>query len=488
MTLVYLDNNGGTQMDDKAAKTMSQWCLMAKNPSSSSKCAKKSKDLIKLTKEEILKHCKCPIKKSSPNSYSVIFTSGATESNCMIIRSIVSSYRRLLKSKPNIIVSAIEHESIISCCKSLEKHNEADIIYIMPNIEGKIPISSIEQSINENTALISVMFANNEIGTINNVAEIGELAKRYQIPYHCDAVQGFGKFQIDLPHNSIDVLSASFHKLNGPQGLGILILKNTLIDEYELEGQITGTQQDGLRGGTENVPAIAGAAKAFEVAFQDRGAKNEKMFQLRHQLIEGLSKIYPIGSYTDYVRRAERAKVDAFPIEYDPSSEGYTDPESRKKGKSIYVDEVKPVEIVILGPPNEERKCYLPNTLLFSVVKNKLDRHGPFCNVKLKEDLDKKGIVVSIGSACHTADQDISHVMKAIRMPENVGRGVIRVSFGDHNTVSDVKDFLKAFETCSKKQIAGLSSKSQTTKTSRAKKDTTKKKTTKKKTTKKDNK
>ncbi len=256
---VYLDNNGTTPICQESLDALTKWATSARNPSTSSKTADKTKAMIKESKDDLLRLCGCSTSDRSQDAYTVIYTSGATESNCLIIRSAVCAYRRLQKVKPSVIVSAIEHESIISCCKSLEEDNLADIVYIMPNIEGTIPIYSIEGAIRKDTCLISVMFANNELGTINNIREIGALAHKHNIPFHTDAVQGFGKYQIDLPRNNIDAMSASYHKFNGPMGFGILIIRYEFLNGYELHGQINGTLQGHLRGGTENVPAIAPA-------------------------------------------------------------------------------------------------------------------------------------------------------------------------------------------------------------------------------------
>lgn len=445
---LYLDNNSTTPICDEALNEYTKWARIARNPSVGSKSAEKTKLMIKESKEELLRLCGCSLNPKSPDAYTVIYTSCASESNCFIIRSTVCAYKRLRNVKPALIVSAIEHESIMSCCKSLEEDNLADISYVSPNIEGSIPIYGIESAIKPNTCLISVMFANNEIGTINNVREIGALAHKNNIPFHTDAVQVFGKYQIDIPRNNIDALSASYHKFNGPMGLGILFIRNQFIEGYDLHGQINGTQQQNLRGGTENVPAIAAGVVALKCAYKNRGEKNQKLAQLRKELINGLSGIYPIGDYAKYVKKSMQEEVDKYPIEYDPASEGYTE-----QNHSSIIDDFAPVELLILGPPVEKTARYLPNTVLIAIAKNQEDKYGPLCNINLKKDLDKKDIIVSIGSACQTANHSISHVMKAIRMPENVGRGIIRISLGDNNTSADVKRFLIEFENCCRKQI-----------------------------------
>ena len=442
---LYLDNNGTTQMGSEAIAMLTQWCKIAQNPSSSSKCAEKSKELIKLAKKELIKHC------GGTGKYTVIYTSGATESNCFIIRSTVLAYNRIKKTKPTIIISAIEHESIMSCCKSLEEDNLVKIIYIIPNIEGSIPIASIEKAIakNNDICLISIMFANNEIGTINNVKEIGALAHQHEIPFHVDAVQGFGKYKINLIKNNIDALSASFHKFNGPKGLGLLFINNDLISGYGLQGQINGTQQNSLRGGTENVPAIASSVVALKNTFNSRGEKNRKMLKMRNAIIKGLKDAYPIGEYADYVKRDIHNSVDFNGIDYDPAIGGFEEIDD-----SEFIEPVNDVEIVILGPPQNQITRILPNTILLSVAKNIHDKYGTFCNSKLRQDLDKKGVVVSVGSACNSSSDHASHVVNAIKAPSVIKRGIIRVSLGDENTPQDVEKFLSIFKSCVNKQIA----------------------------------
>lgn len=460
MKQIYFDNNGTTQIENDVVNELCSWAKSARNPSSSSKTANECREMIQKSKDKLLQHCGAY--NTRGNEYTVIYTSGATESNCCIIKSCALSFRRIRGFKPVIIISAIEHESIISACNNLSEDDIADIIQVMPNCEGSIAVHSIEKAINEankdnqltgnRVALISVMFANNEIGTINNIREIGALAHKHNIPFHTDAVQGFGKFRIDLVQNNIDALSASYHKFYGPMGLGILIIKNNLISGYNLIGIINGRQQEGLRGGTENVPAIAAGSLALELAFRSRPIKNQHLFKLRNYFIKELSKRFPIGLYENYVRRSMQERVDLYPIMYDPASRGGEHIEGGAVQSVLSIDALPQIEICILGPPIQESARILPNTILLSVVKNVADKYGPFCNVKLRSDLDNMNCIVSIGSNCNTGVKEISHVLRAIKMPPNVGRGVIRVSFGDSNTTAEIDTFLDNFETCVWKQ------------------------------------
>ncbi len=452
---VYLDYNSTTPLDPKAKDALIKWAEIAKNPSSSCKSAKRCRAMIEAAKDTLLEHTNCSNNPDNKNYYHVVFTSGATESNCFILRACASAYLRRMQTKPTIIISAIEHDSIISCCESLEEDGMANIIYIKPNCEGAIPSEAVENAIrnSENVALISIMYANNEIGTINNVRDIGEMAHRHSIPLHVDAVQIFGKYRIKIPESNIDALSVSFHKLYGPMGIGVLFIKGALVDGYGLVGIINGNQQFKLRGGTENVMSIASSIVALERTFDKRESKNDHLLHLRQYLIDELTKIYPRGDYPKYVIKNRRDEADMSNIDYDPASLGI------RQGRIIDTT-FAPVEIIIFGPPDNQPHRYIPNTVLISVVKNVHDKYGVFCNVKLKDDLDKRGFVVSIGSACNTQKKEKSHVLKAIECPDVVGRGVLRISFGDQTTKSEISGFVKAFKECCDKQIATTAKKS----------------------------
>jgi cysteine desulfurase len=472
---IYLDNSGTTPMDDKVIEEMTYWCKNAQNPSSSSKLAKESKEVLEKAQNKMLEYC------YATKLYTVLFTSCATESNSFILLSTVDAYWREKRVIPTVVVSAIEHSSVIECTTALERNGRANICYIMPNIDGVIPIASVEMAIKSHShiAIISIMFANNELGAINNVKEIGALAHSFKIPLHVDAVQMFGKYRINLHASNIDALSASFHKFNGPRGLGLLYIKNELITGYKLEAQIFGTQQFGLRAGTENIPAIACSIVALDRTAQDRERKNEHLWKMRDELINGLKNLYPIGDYSSYVQTNRKNYIDGNIKEFDTSYEPGVHGDMELNEDIVEVRE--PVELVFLGPSN--KSSILPHILSVAVVKNVEDSLGNFCNIKLKDALDENNIVVSIGSACNTDKKEASHVLRAIRAPPIIKRGVIRISLGDHNTMLDIKTFLSAFDECVKMQIenTNLGKKSHTK--SKQKKPATSENTSKKVTT-----
>lgn len=399
---VYLDNNATTETCKSSIDATIKWLRDPTNPSSDSKLGLESRKMIDSASKYILAHC-------SAKNYSVIFTSGASESNSMIIRSTVEAYLKHKRIKPHIVTSLTEHTSILKCCDTLRQLGMLDVTYVSPGISGCIPPSLIKRAIQPNTCLISIMAANNELGCINNLKEIGDYAHESKIPFHSDFVQIFGKFKYNLPNNNIDAISVSFHKLHGPMGCGLLIINNDLVEGYGLDSQIAGTQQGGLRGGTQNVAAIAGAIAAMKHTFLQRNEKNKRLYDLRKYTMDSLSKKFHIGEYKEYAGT-----------------------ESPK--------DVKPLEIVFLGQMN---KTYaLPNTLLIAVAKNE---GPPFCNVKLKKALDKSGVIVSIGSACNTSSSKASHVLNAIKAPDVIKKGVIRVSFCDTTTKKDIQCFIDTF-------------------------------------------
>ena len=419
---IYFDNNSTTLTCEPAKKAYLDW-LSCYNPSSDSKIAKPAKQTIEKATDAILSHCGV-----STATHTILFTSGATESNCFIIRTCVKSYRKKLIEKgssmrPHVIVSQTEHHSIMECVKDLEELGDIDLTYISPTVFGNILPEDVEKEIRPGqTCLISIMFANNEIPVINNVEEIGRIAHKHRIPIHSDCVQIFGKYKINMIKNNIDALSASAHKFYGPKGVGILIINNKLIDGYGLTAEINGSQQHGLRGGTENIAGIASLWAALKWAFVNRKKKNIKLFALRDHLLDKLQKYFRFGNLLTYLS------------DEDPTN--------------------KPViELVSLGPPNEKKGYILPNTVLIAVVKN-VGR--PFCNIELKKYLDSKGCVISIGSACLTKSDKSSHVLTSIGAPAVVKRGVIRISFNDFNTNSEIDKFITHMRAGIDKQCADV--------------------------------
>jgi cysteine sulfinate desulfinase/cysteine desulfurase-like protein len=429
----YFDNNGTTLISKVAERVYIEW-IRCYNPSTDSKIAKPSKQILQKATDSILSHCGV-----STATHTVIFTSGGTESNCFIIRSCVKAYKKKLSERgselrPHIILSATEHPSSVNCVKDLIEAGDVDVTYIQPTIYGNILPGDVDKEIKPNTCLITIMYANNEIPIINNIREIGEIAHKNRIPMHSDCVQIFGKYKINIKNDNIDALSASAHKFYGPKGVGLLIISNVLIDGYGLTGEINGSQQGGLRGGTENIPAIASMMTALKNVFVKRKEKNAKLYKLRTRLLEKLSKYYKFNEFTNYVYNdniSNDSKKDN--SDYDEHNDKENDTSSEKND----------IELVSLGPPEDKKGFILPNTILLAICKNK---GRPFCNLDLKHFLDKKNFIISIGSACSTTTKNASYVLTAIGSPPIIKRGVIRISFGDDNTINEVDRFAVALK------------------------------------------
>ena len=213
----------------------------------------------------------------------IVFTSGGTEADNLAIFGIAKANRD--KGK-HIITSKIEHHAIINSCKALEKDG-SEITYLDVDKYGIVNLEQLERSIKRETILISIMHANNEIGTIEPIAEIGRIARKHKIYFHSDTVQAVGKIRVDLKEMNLDMASISSHKIHGPKGVGALYVKKGTRIKPILYG---GEQEHRLRAGTENVPGIAGFGRAIELAVGEMEKEAAKLSQLRDKLQKGLSE------------------------------------------------------------------------------------------------------------------------------------------------------------------------------------------------------
>ena len=216
----------------------------------------------------------------------IYFTSCGSESDNLAIKGIAKKYR----NKGNhIITSKIEHPAVLNTCKTLEKDG-LEITYLNVDKDGLISIGELGNSIKDSTILVSVMFANNEIGTIQPIKEIAEITKKHDIFFHTDSVQAIGNVKIDVEELGIDLLSMSGHKFYGPKGVGVLYVRNGIEFERIQDG---GHQERNKRAGTENVAGIVGIGKAAELATENIEKYNRKMISLRNYFIEQIEKNFP---------------------------------------------------------------------------------------------------------------------------------------------------------------------------------------------------
>ncbi len=280
MNRIYFDNAATTPVRKEVVDAMLPYFTENfGNPSSVYQIAQANKKAVDDSRELIAKAL-------GAQANEIFFTSGGSEADNWAIKGIAAAH----KNKGNhIITSKIEHHAILHTCEYLEK-NGYEVTYLDVDEYGMVRPEDVKAAIKESTILISIMYANNEIGTINPIKEIGEIAKAHKIAFHTDAVQAVGQVRIDVKEQNIDLLSLSGHKLNGPKGMGVLYIRRGLKIENLIHG---GAQERGRRAGTENVPGIVGLAKAMEIAYTDFDAKIEKMTVLRDKLIKNLTEKIP---------------------------------------------------------------------------------------------------------------------------------------------------------------------------------------------------
>ena len=303
----------------------------------------------------------------------IIFTSGGTESDNAALKGTAFA----LKEKGNhIITSAIEHHAVLNTCRSLEKSG-FEVTYLPVDRFGLVSIDDLEKAITDKTILISIMLANNEIGTIEPILEFTRLvkdkAKKQDILFHTDAVQGPGALDLDVDKLGVDMLSLSAHKFQGPKGVGILYLREGTPFSPQ---QMGGAQEDHRRAGTENVAGIMGAAAALELACSNRESNSQHCQMLRDRLIDGI------------LTRIEGTSLNGHPT---------------------------------LRLPNNAN-------ISFRYIEGE----------SILLNLDLLGVAASSGSACASEDEDPSHVLLAIGLPPEQAHGSIRFTLGRANTDEDI--------------------------------------------------
>lgn len=278
--MIYLDNAATTKVNKKVLESMMPYFSeIYCNPSAAYSFATKGRIAI----EEARNHAAKLIGASDMEIY---FTSGGSESDNWAIKAVAESFSD--KGK-HIITTKIEHHAVLHTCEYLERHG-FDITYLNVDSDGKVRLDELKKSIREDTILISVMTANNEIGTIQPVAEIGEIAHEKGILFHTDAVQAYGHIPINVDEMNIDLLSASGHKFNGPKGVGIMYIRKGVKIRSFIHG---GSQERGRRAGTYNVPGIAGLGTAAKLAMENMAKRAEKEKELRDYFIDRISAEIP---------------------------------------------------------------------------------------------------------------------------------------------------------------------------------------------------
>jgi len=279
MKRVYMDYASTTPVDERVVEAMLPYFReYFGNPSSLHSYGTKTREVIEVSRKRVADLI-------SAEENEILFTSGGTEADNLAIRGIahVNKDKKKLEG-PHIITSSIEHPAVLETCKDLEKEG-FEVKYLDVNRYGVVDLKQLQTSISEGTFLISVMFANNEIGTIEPIEEIGKIAREHNVLFHTDAVQAIGKVDIDVKKLNIDLLSISSHKIYGPKGVGALFVREGIKLKPILTG---GGHEKGLRSGTENVPGIVGFGEACKIVKERMERDIEHMQKLRDRLIEGV--------------------------------------------------------------------------------------------------------------------------------------------------------------------------------------------------------
>ena len=361
--IIYADNAATTKIDEDAANLMFELQKLFANPSSAYKISMPLKKILRESRERI---AAC----INAEPQEIYFTSGGSESDNWAIKSSVLAN---LRERPNIITSAVEHKAILNSCAAM-KNLGCTVTKLPVDKFGAVNPDILKKNILPQTKIISIMLANNEVGTIQPIKTLAEIAHAAGKIFHSDAVQAVGHIPLDVKNFGVDMLSASAHKFNGPKGIGFLYIRAGLKILPLIDG---GAQEFSKRGGTENVPAVAAMALALEKNCRDMEKFSKKISAVAMHLIDCLRQ--------------------------------------------------NDIDFILNGGENR-----LPGHLSLSFAN---------CDGEtVMHRLDLKNICVSTGSACNSKQVKISHVLRALKIPQNYIRGTVRITFGKENTLEDAEN------------------------------------------------
>jgi cysteine desulfurase len=435
---VYMDANATTLAPQPVLDALVAWCNRG-NPSAEYASAQEARRMMDTFRRELA--VECGFELDGPKSFEIVFTSSGSESNCAIVTSAVRSYAAKTGRLPHVITSAVEHKSLQLCCQRLAKERLCQLTVLPVGRAGAglgaVAAADLETAMRPNTCLVTIMAANNETGIMNNLRELSAVARRARVPFHTDAVQLFGKSAFRPLALGADAFSASFHKLHGPPGVGLLVVRRSLIEGYDMCAHICGTQNGGLRGGTENLPGIAASFVAFRDTMADRAAKTARVSRLRDAIMTAIAT------------RLTCLRLDDHPADRPPSIDGGITPPrpplhdgSAEGRRAVALADKGGTPAVFWIAPADSKRV-LPNTILLAV------RRPGFCNKAARAALEKRGVIVSLGSACNAAEAAEqgapSGVVVAMGVPAALQGAVLRVSLGDDTTPEDAKTFVRHF-------------------------------------------
>ena len=280
MRKVYADNAATTALSEKVLnKMMPYLTTVYGNPSSLYQIGSEAKDAVEEARETVANLI------GAQHASEIYFTSGGSESDNWAIKGVATALMK--KGKKHIITSKFEHHAVLHTCKTLEKQG-FEVTYLDVYENGIVKPEDVKNALREDTALVTIMYANNEIGTIQPIAEIGKICREAKVLFHTDAVQAMGNVPINVVTDNIDLLSLTAHKFHGPKGCGALYVRRGVRPDILIDG---GAQEKGRRAGTENVAGIVGLAEALKIAIETMDERKEKLTAMRNRLVDGLLKI-----------------------------------------------------------------------------------------------------------------------------------------------------------------------------------------------------
>lgn len=352
--IIYVDNAATTAMSDRAIAAMTPYFKeVYGNPSSLHTVGQVAKEALDSARAKIAKCLNCLPRE-------IYFTSGGSEADNQSIRS--AALQGAKKGKKHIITTAFEHHAVLHTLNKLEKEG-FEVTYLDVHSNGLVTAAQVEEAIRPDTALVTVMYANNEVGTIQPIAEIGAVCRRHNVVFHTDAVQAVGHIPVDVQADNIDMLSISAHKFHGPKGVGALYCKTGLPLLTFIDG---GAQERGKRAGTENIAGIAGMAAALEEACENLPENMERVAHMRDRLIDGLLKVPYSGLNGDRNRRLPGNVNISFEGAEGESLILYADALGicLSSGSACTTASLQPSHVLMsLGLPHEVAHCSLRITL-----------------------------------------------------------------------------------------------------------------------------
>ncbi|MGM0548305.1 MAG: cysteine desulfurase family protein [Bacillota bacterium] len=374
MKNIYLDHAATTPVAQKVIKAMKPFYQADfANPASAHLPGQKSAAAIEDAREIIADFL------GAEKAEEIIFTAGGTEADNLALKGVAMAKAEEGK---HIITSQIEHHAVLKSCEYLEKHFDFEITYLSVDENGLVDPEELKAQIREDTILISIMYANNEIGSIQPIKELVEIAQANEILFHTDAVQIPGQFKLDVQNLGVDLLSISAHKFNGPKGVGALFVKKGI----ELVPQMSGgSQERKRRAGTVNLAAVVGMGKAATITASNLENKKEKLLALREYFISEL-----LTNFKDVKLNGPEAELRL------------------------------PANI------NIAFKNFNSESLLFNLSLNK--------------------IAAAAGSACASGSLNVSHVLEAIGLEKDYAQGSIRFSLGQNNTKAEIDYVIKTLK------------------------------------------